>query len=83
MVVDKNAVITYIRVLKEDLAIFRLVPTAESIHDYHAGQFLTVGLPVPSENNKIIQREYSIASHPENKKYFELVVRWVKNQFQV
>lgn len=40
---------------------------------------MTIGLPVPSENNKIIRRGYSIASHPENKKYFELVVRWVKN----
>ncbi|MGI9566831.1 MAG: hypothetical protein ACR2LL_07455 [Nitrosopumilus sp.] len=62
MVVDKKAVVTYIRVLKEDLAIFRLVPTTEPVPDYHAGQFLTVGLPVPSENNKIIRRGYSIAS---------------------
>ncbi|MGI9566681.1 MAG: FAD-binding oxidoreductase [Nitrosopumilus sp.] len=78
MVVDNKAIVDYIRVLKEDLIIFRLVPVDGQIPDYHAGQFLTIGLPIPSENNKIIRRGYSIASHPENKKYFELVVRWVK-----
>jgi len=62
MVVDNKAAITYIRILKDDLAIFRLVPSEGAIPDYHAGQFLTIGLPVPSENNKIIRRGYSIAS---------------------
>ena len=43
-----------------------------------AGQFITIGLPNPAEDNKIVRRAYSIASHPENKKYIELVIRWVR-----
>ncbi len=46
MVVDNTATITYIRVLKDDLAIFRLVPNDGIIPNYHAGQFLTIGFPV-------------------------------------
>ena len=78
MVVDNKAKVDYIRILKEDLLIMRIVPEDGVIPDYEAGQFLTLGLPIPSENNKIIRRAYSIASHPENKKYFEFVIRWVR-----
>ncbi len=78
MVVENKATVTYIQLLKEDLAIFRLVPEDGIIPDYKPGQFLTIGLPNPLENNKIVRRAYSIASHPENKKYFELVIRWVR-----
>ena len=77
VVVDSKATITYIQSLKEDLAIFRLVPKEGTVPDYKAGQFLTIGLDVPSEN-KIIRRAYSIASHPENRKYIELYIRWVR-----
>lgn len=77
MVVENKATITYIQLLKEDLAIFRLVPNDGEVPDYHAGQFLTIGMHVPSEN-KVIRRAYSIASHPENKKFVELVIRWVR-----
>jgi len=45
---------------------------------YEAGQFLTLGFPIPEENYKLVRRAYSIASHPENRKYFEFVVRWVR-----
>ena len=38
-------------------------------------------MPVPKENNKIVRRAYSIASHPENKKCFEFVIRWVRKPF--
>jgi ferredoxin--NADP+ reductase len=31
-----------------------------------------------AENHKFVRRAYSIASHPENKKYFEFVIRWVR-----
>ena len=78
MVVENKATVTYVQLLKEDLAIFRLVPNDGVVPDYHAGQFLTIGMPVPSEGNKVIRRAYSIASHPENKKYIELVIRWVR-----
>ena len=77
MVVDNPAVISYIRVLKEDLAIFKITPTNGPVPDFKAGQFVTVGLHNPNEG-KIVRRAYSIASPPEQKKYFELLVRWVR-----
>ena len=77
MVVDNKATLTYIQVQKEDLAIFRLVPKDGPVPEYRGGQFITIGMHVPSEN-KIIRRAYSIASNPENKKYVELYIRWVR-----
>lgn len=81
MVVDNKATITYFQLLKEDLAIIRLVPNEGEVPVYKAGQFITIGLPNPAENNKIVRRAYSIASHPENRKYIELVIRWVRKPF--
>ena len=78
MVVDNKATITYIQLLKEDLGIFRLVPNDGQVPDFQAGQFITIGMPNPTENNKIVRRAYSISSHPENRKYIELVIRWVR-----
>jgi len=78
MAVDKKATLTYVQLMKEDLAVFRLVPEDGVIPDYDAGQFITVGMPIPSEGNKIVRRAYSMASHPENKKFIELVIRWVR-----
>ena len=77
MVEDKEATITYIQTLKEDLGIFRIVPDGEEVPQFRAGQFITVGLPNP-EDGKTVRRAYSIASHPENRKYIELLVRWVR-----
>ncbi|HYZ94489.1 MAG TPA: FAD-binding oxidoreductase, partial [Nitrososphaeraceae archaeon] len=77
MVVDNPGVISYIRVLKEDLAIFKITPTNSPVPDFRAGQFVTVGLHNSNEG-KIVRRAYSIASPPEQKKYFELLVRWVR-----
>ena len=78
MVVDNKATITFIELLKEDLAIFRLVPDDGKVPDFRAGQFITIGMPNPAEGNKMVRRAYSIASHPENKKFIELVIRWVR-----
>jgi len=78
MVVDNKATITYVQLLKEDLVIIRLVPKEGSVPEYQAGQFITLGLPNPVEGGKIVRRAYSIASHPENTKYVELVIRWVR-----
>ena len=78
MVTDLKGIITYTESLKEDLLIFRVVPKDGIVPDYEAGQFLTLGFPIPEENYKLVRRAYSIASHPENKKYFEFVVRWVR-----
>ncbi len=78
MVVDNKATVTYVQLLKEDLVIIRIVPKEGEIPDYKAGQFLTLGLPNPSEGGKIVRRAYSLASHPENKGFMEFVIRWVK-----
>ena len=81
MVEDNFATLTYAQLLKEDLGIFRLVPKEGSIPDFKPGQFLTMGMPVKAEGGKIVRRAYSIASHPENKKCFEFVIRWVRKPF--
>ncbi|MCG3780069.1 MAG: ferredoxin--NADP reductase [Candidatus Nitrosopumilus limneticus] len=78
MVVDNKATVTYVQLLKEDLLIMRIVPNEGPVPDFEAGQFLTLGLPNPLDNGKIVRRAYSIASHPENKEYIEFVIRWVR-----
>ena len=78
MVVDNKATVTYVQLLKEDLVIMRIVPKEGPVPDFEAGQFLTLGLPNPVENGKVVRRAYSIASHPENKEYIEFVIRWVR-----
>ena len=80
MVQDNKATVTYVRLLREDLVVIRMVPEDGVIPNYQAGQFLTLGLYVPDEN-KVVRRAYSIASHPENKQYFEFVIRWVRKPF--
>ena len=75
MVVDNRGVISYTRILKEDLAIYKITPVDSPVPDFKAGQFVTIGLHNPNEG-KIVRRAYSIASPPEQKKYFELIVRW-------
>ncbi len=77
MVTENKATITYVQLLKEDLGIFRLVPNDGEVPEYKAGQFITLGMRVPGEKN-VIRRAYSIASHPENRRYIELVIRWVR-----
>ncbi|MDX1533039.1 MAG: ferredoxin--NADP reductase [Nitrosopumilaceae archaeon] len=78
MVSDIKATITYLELLREDLVIIRIVPEDGVIPEYTTGQFLTIGMNIPSENYKLVRRAYSIASHPENRKYFEFVIRWVR-----
>jgi len=78
MVFETKGKITYTQLLKEDLIILRLVPDDGIIPDYDAGQFITLGMPIPGEKFKVVRRAYSMASNPENKKYIELVIRWVR-----
>lgn len=78
MVSDVKAKITYVELLREDLVIIRIVPDDGVIPEYDTGQFLTIGMNIPSEEYKLVRRAYSIASHPENRKYFEFVIRWVR-----
>ena len=77
MVVESKAIISYIQIQKEDLAVFRFKPKEGELPQYKPGQFLTLGSHVQSEN-KVIRRAYSIASNPENRKYVELYIRWVR-----
>lgn len=76
MVSEAKATVTYMELLKEDLVIIRLTPET-GMPNYKTGQFLTIGVPIPTEK-KIVRRAYSIASHPENRDYFEFVIRWVR-----
>lgn len=78
MVSDVKATITYVELLREDLVIIRIVPEGGAVPEYTTGQFLTIGMSIPSEDYKLVRRAYSIASHPENRKYFEFVIRWVR-----
>lgn len=80
MVLDKKAILTTIDNLKKDLAIFRFRVKGESLPSYKAGQFITIGTFVPSEN-KIVRRPFTMTSHPENKDYIELYIRWFHNPF--
>jgi ferredoxin--NADP+ reductase len=82
MVVDNKGRIIYTELLREDLVILRFVPENGIMPEYKTGQFLTIGMPIPTENYKIVRRAYSIASHPENRKYFEFVIRWVRKPLQ-
>ncbi|HEY6534945.1 MAG TPA: FAD-binding oxidoreductase [Candidatus Nitrosocosmicus sp.] len=77
MIADKNAKISYIDLIKEDLAIFHITPENISIPEFKPGQFLTLGVIVPSDG-KINRSAYSIASPPHQKKYFELIIRWMR-----
>ena len=73
---EVKAKIIYTELLKEDLVVIRLVPE-NGMPKYKTGQFLTIGLPVAAEK-KIVKRAYSIASHAENRDFFEFVIRWVR-----
>jgi ferredoxin/flavodoxin---NADP+ reductase len=76
MVVDNKATISYINLIKEDLAVFHIAPKNQ-VPDFKPGQFLTLGIFVPDEG-KIDRSAYSIASPPQQKKYFELIIRWIR-----
>ncbi|MGH9993534.1 MAG: FAD-binding oxidoreductase [Nitrososphaera sp.] len=68
--------ITYRRHLTPDLAILRLQPEdGAPIPDFRAGQFIAMGLRLPGED-RVTYRAYSIASPPEEKRYFELYIKW-------
>ena len=58
-----------------DLAILRLQPADGSpVPDFKAGQFVTLGVKFPGEQN-VTNRAYSISSAPEEKRYYELYIR--------
>lgn len=58
-----------------DLAILRLQPAdGSAVPDFKAGQFVTLGLQFPGDD-RVTNRAYSIASPPEEKRYFELYIK--------
>lgn len=62
--------------LTPDLAILRIQPDDGSpIPDFKAGQFVTLGLKLDGDD-KITNRAYSLSSPPEEKRYFELYIKW-------
>ena len=78
MVKEETAKLTYITKLKDDLMVCRLVPDNVPVPEYNAGQYIIIGMPNPEEGNRVVRRAYSIASHPENRDYVELYIRWVR-----
>jgi ferredoxin/flavodoxin---NADP+ reductase len=68
--------ITYREDLTPDLAILRIRPDdGSSVPDFKPGQFITLGLKLEGED-KITNRAYSLSSPPEEKRFFELYVKW-------
>ena len=68
--------IIYKKHLTDDLAIIRIQPEDGSeIPEFKPGQFVTLGVRL-SDDGKITNRAYSIASPPEEKRYFEFYIKW-------
>jgi ferredoxin--NADP+ reductase len=68
--------IIYREDLTPDLAILRIQPDDGSpVPDFKAGQFVTLGLKLDGDD-KITNRAYSLSSPPEEKRYFELYIKW-------
>ncbi|AIF82710.1 flavodoxin reductase family protein [Candidatus Nitrososphaera evergladensis SR1] len=64
--------------LTPDLAIIRIQPSDGSpVPDFRPGQFVTLGLKLDGED-KITNRAYSLSSPPEEKRYFELYIKWAQ-----
>lgn len=62
--------------LTPDLAILRIQPDDSSlVPDFKPGQFITLGLKLDGDD-RITNRAYSLSSPPEEKRYFELYIKW-------
>jgi ferredoxin--NADP+ reductase len=65
--------------LTSDLAIIRIQPSDGSpVPDFKPGQFVTLGIKLDGEGDKITNRAYSLSSPPEEKRYFELYIKWAQ-----
>jgi ferredoxin--NADP+ reductase len=68
--------LSYRKDLTPDLAILRMQPAdGGPVPDFRAGQFVTLGIQFPDED-RMTSRAYSISSPPEEKRYFELYIKW-------
>ena len=71
--------LAYRKDLTSDLAIIRIQSSDSSpVPDFKAGQFVTLGLKLDGEGGKITNRAYSLSSPPEEKRYFELYIKWAQ-----
>ncbi|AIC16002.1 ferredoxin--NADP reductase [Nitrososphaera viennensis] len=71
--------LVYRKDLTPDLAIIRIQPSDGSpVPDFKPGQFVTLGLKLDGEGDKITNRAYSLSSPPEEKRYFELYIKWAQ-----
>ncbi|HEY7507635.1 MAG TPA: ferredoxin--NADP reductase [Nitrososphaera sp.] len=70
--------LVYRQDLTPDLAIIRIQPSDGSpVPDFRPGQFVTLGLKLEGED-KVTNRAYSLASPPEEKRHFELYIKWAQ-----
>ena len=69
MVVENKGIISYIRILKEDLVIIRIVPNDGPVPDFNAGQFVTLSLMNPDEK-KLVRRALFHSLPSREKKIF-------------
>jgi ferredoxin/flavodoxin---NADP+ reductase len=68
--------LSYRKDLTPDLAILRMQPAdGGPVPDFRAGQFVTLAVQFPDED-RMTYRAYSISSSPEEKRYFELYIKW-------
>jgi len=71
--------LVYRKDLTPDLAIIRIQPFDGSpVPDFKPGQFVTLGLKLDGDGDKITNRAYSLSSPPEEKRHFELYVKWAQ-----
>ena len=69
--------IIFKKYLTDELAILRLRPQDGKVPDFQAGQFVSLGVNLLQDNNRITYRAYSIASPPEEKRHFEFYIKMV------
>ena len=69
--------IIFKKYLTDELAILRLRPQDGKVPDFQAGQFVSLGVNILQDNNRITYRAYSIASPPEEKRHFEFYIKMV------
>jgi ferredoxin--NADP+ reductase len=75
----KAGTIIYKKSLTQELIIIRIQPDGGKVPDFEAGQFITLGLKPrgAAGDGSLVYRAYSIASPPEEKRYFELYIKWI------
>ena len=72
-----NAEINEIEWLSSTLAKFRVRPAAEAVKDFIPGQYVVLGLNNPEGSTL---RSYSIASPPNEKRFYEFFIRRVEEK---